>query len=537
MPAPSLLPQQLVAFLEAVWSARTEAAVALMAVERAAEALDAEIAAIVCENRVVAVVGYPEGAVPVRELVLIAEDGAHHELTVPGAGVCPVDTVMLDYPLVGTFILARAGPGGGLRHDEASLLRGMARVTSMAMRTQRLLDDERAAREESDRQAAENARLLAELTQRQARLTELAGEQAALRRVATLVAASWGQADADRIFAAVAEEAGRLLRADTGAVAKFGPAGCFTVLAVWTKPGIDFHFPVGEQLPIEEGSLSARVLRYGRPSRLDTRRFGLRSMIGAPIMVGGRVWGLVTVGAISSRSEALPAGSERRLADFTGLLATAISNAQARSELARLAEEQAALRRVATLVATGTAAEDLFEAVTGEMRMLLNAGVTSLQRYEADGTVTVLAASSDPDTEVPLLSHLTLGGRSVAAAVLSSGRAERIDELEGPPGSQPGVFRGLGMRSSAGAPIVVEGRLWGVIIAHWRDSQAASPDTEGRIAQFTQLVATAISNAASRAELAASRARIVVTADETRRRIERNLHDGIQQRLVTLALG
>jgi GAF domain-containing protein len=201
-------------------------------------------------------------------------------------------------------------------------------------------------------------------------------------------------------------------------------------------------------------------------------------MIGAPIVVGGGVWGLVTVGAISSRSEALPAGSEQRLADFTELLATAISNAQARSELARLAEEQAALRRVATLVATGTAAEDLFEAVTIEMRMLLNAGVTSLQRYEADGTVTVLAASSDPDTEVPLLSHLTLEGRSVAAAVLSSGRAARIDELEGPPGSQPGVFRGLGMRSSAGAPIVVEGRLWGVIIAHWRDSQAASPDTE-----------------------------------------------------------
>jgi signal transduction histidine kinase len=551
MPAPSLLPQQLVAFLEAVWSARTEAAVALMAVERAAEALDAEIAAIVCENRVVAAVGYPEGAVPVRELVLIAEDGAHHELAVPGAGVCPVDTVLLDYPLVGTFILARAGPGGGLRHDEASLLRGMARVTSMAMRTQRLLDDERAAREDSDRQAAENAQLLAALTQRQARLTELAGEQAALRRVATLVAASWGfgdQADADRIFAAVAEEAGRLLRADTGAVAKFGPAGCFTVLAIWTKPGMDFHFPVGEQLPIEEGSLSARVLRSGRPSRLDTYdvtagrlvhirdRFGLRSMIGAPIMVGGRVWGLVTVGVISSRSEALPAGSEQRLADFTELLATAISNAQARSELARLAEEQAALRRVATLVATGTAAEDLFEAVTIEMRMLLNAGVTSLQRYEADGTVTVLAASSDPDTEVPLLSHLTLEGRSVAAAVLSSGRAARIDELEGPPGSQPGVFRGLGMRSSAGAPIVVEGRLWGVIIAHWRDSQAAPPDAEGRIAQFTQLVATAISNAASRAQLAASRARIVVTADETRRRIERNLHDGIQQRLVTVAL-
>jgi signal transduction histidine kinase len=75
-----------------------------------------------------------------------------------------------------------------------------------------------------------------------------------------------------------------------------------------------------------------------------------------------------------------------------------------------------------------------------------------------------------------------------------------------------------------------------LIIAYWRDSQSVPHDTEGRIAQFTQLVATAISNAASRAQLAASRARIVATADETRRRIERDLHDGIQQRLVTLAL-
>ena len=342
MPTLTWFPQQLVAFLEAVWSARTEPAAGLTAVERAAEALDAEVAAIVCPDRVVAVVGYPEGAVPVRELTQIAADGAHHELTVPGAGACQAATVSLDYPPRATFVLARAGPDGGLRHDEASLLRGMARVTSMAMRTQRLLDDERAAREESERQATENARLLAELTLRQARLTELAGEQAALRRVATLVAA---QAAAGRIFAAVAEEAGRILQADMGAVAKFGPEGCFTVLALWAKPGMDFPFPVGEQVPLEEGSLSARVLRSSRPSRLDTYagatgrlavirdQFGLRSMIGAPIIVGGRVWGLVTVGVISSRPEALPAGSEQRLADFTELLATAISNAQAHSEL------------------------------------------------------------------------------------------------------------------------------------------------------------------------------------------------------------
>jgi signal transduction histidine kinase len=547
MPALNWFPQQLVAFLEAVWSATTEAAAGLMAVERAAEALDAEVAAIVCEDRVIAMVGYPQGAVPVRELTLIAAGGPHHELTVPGVGVCRAATVLLDYPAGAMFLLARAGPDDDLRHDEAGLLRGMARVTSMAMRTQRLLDDERAARGESDRQATENAQLLAELTQRQVRLAELASEQAALRRVATLVAA---QADADRIFSAVAEEAGRLLQADMGAVSKFGPEEGFTVLATWTEAGTEFAFPVREQLPIEEGSLTAGVLRSGRASRMDTYhnavgtlaelrdRLGLGSMVGAPIMVGGRVWGMVSVSLLSSRAktETLPAGSEQRLADFTDLLATAISNAEARGELARLAEEQAALRRVATLVATGTASKELFNAVTIEMRSLLNAGVTSLLRYEADGTASVLAASSDPGAEVPLLSHLTLEGRSVAATVLSCGCTARIDEPEGTPGSVPAVFHGLGMHSAAGAPIIVEGGLWGVILAHWRDPQAVPPDTEGRIAQFTQLVATAISNAASRAQLAASRARIVATADETRRRIERDLHDGIQQRLVTLAL-
>src|SRR5205814_1740810 len=163
------------------------------------------VARSVCRDRVGAGAGTPEAGCPGRERPLIAADGARHELTVPGFGVCRAVTVSLDYPAGATFALARAGPHGGLRHDEASLFRGMARVTSMAMRTQHVLDDERAAREESDRQAAENARLLAELTQRQARLTELAGDQAALRRVATLVPASWGsavQADADRILRA-----------------------------------------------------------------------------------------------------------------------------------------------------------------------------------------------------------------------------------------------------------------------------------------------------------------------------------------------
>ena len=534
-------PQQLVGFLEAVWSASAEGKAALTAVERAAEALDAEVAAIVFGDCLLAAVGYPEGAVPLKELNLLATaSSAVGELTVPGVGTCQAASVAMHHPPGATFIVARAGPGGGLRHEEASLLQGMARVTSMAMRTQRLLDDERAAREESDRQATENARLLAALTQRQAQLTALADEQAALRRAATLVAA---QAAPDQIFAAVAEEMCRVLRADVGGVIRFDPDECMTVMAAWSREGK--HIPVGIPARIEADGIVAKARRSSRPERFDDyggggptakvmRQFGLRSVAAAPILVGGYVWGLMAVG--SCQPEPVPATWEQRLANFTELVATAISNAQARTELARLAEEQAALRRVATLVATGVASDELFDAVTSEMRLLLNAGVASLLRYEPDGTVTVVAVSSEPGVEAPVHMRMPLDGGSVAATVWASGATARIDEFDGPPGSAAAAYRRLGMRSATGAPIIVEGSLWGAITVDWRDTQAVPPGAEGRIAQFTQLVATAISNAASQVQLAASRARIVATADETRRRLERDLHDGIQQRLVALAL-
>jgi signal transduction histidine kinase len=543
MPPTAWFSQQLVGFLEVVWSAPTETAAAWMAVERAAEALDAEVAAIMSGGRPVAAVGYPEGAEPLAELNRLATGGPAGELTVPGAGPSPAASVAMHYPPGAAFIVARAGADGGLGHDEASLLQGMARVTSMAMRTQRLLDDERAAREESDRQATENARLLTELTQRQDQLTDLADEQAALRRVATLVAA---QAAPGRIFAAVAEEVGRLLRADVSGISMFDVDQCETLMAAWSRTGSHVLLPIESPFKIEDDSLAALVLRSGRPARFDNyggisdrvemlrKDLGIRSAIGAPIVVGGRVWGSMSVA--STQPEPLPLGAEQRLADFTELLATAISNAQARREVTRLADEQAALRRVAMLVATGVPPEEVFDAVIIELRLLLDAGIATLLHYEADGTATVVAASAEPGAETPLPGRLTLDGVSVAAAVRNSGRTARIDGFDGPPGSIAATYRALGMHSATAAPIIVEGSLWGAMVADWKDRQSVPADTEGRIAQFTELVATAISNTASRAQLAASRARIVATADETRRRIERNLHDGIQQRLVTLTL-
>jgi signal transduction histidine kinase len=88
-----------------------------------------------------------------------------------------------------------------------------------------------------------------------------------------------------------------------------------------------------------------------------------------------------------------------------------------------------------------------------------------------------------------------------------------------------------------GAPIIIEGQLWGAAIVGSTQPDVTLPaDTEARVGDFTDLVATAIGNAQTRAELTASRARIVAAADDTRRRIERDLHDGTQQRLVSLGV-
>jgi PAS domain S-box-containing protein len=173
-----------------------------------------------------------------------------------------------------------------------------------------------------------------------------------------------------------------------------------------------------------------------------------------------------------------------------------------------LSQEQAALRRVATLVAQGDDAFELFDAVAGEVGRLLSADATRLLRYRQDGTTAVVGSYGAADAE--------LGADSYNPG----GLWRRIAE------------RGVGAAAAAAAPIVVSGQTWGAIVAAWKQPEMASRDTEIRIGQFTELVATAVANAASRAELAVSRRRIVTAADEARRRIERDLHDGAQQRLV-----
>ena len=212
------------------------------------------------------------------------------------------------------------------------------------------------------------------------------------------------------------------------------------------------------------------------------------------------------------------------------------ANAGSHSALARLAGEQAALKRVATLVARGTPSEQVFAAVTEEVGRLLSVDMTNMCRYEPDYTMTFVAAWAKGDEGFRLGSRWPLGGQNLATLVFETGRSVRMDNYADASGPLSVTAQDTGIRSAVGSPIMVEGRLWGMMGAGSGIEQTLPWDAEARLASFTELVAMAIANAESRAELKASRARIITAADETRRRIERDLHDGTQQQLVSLLL-
>ena len=264
-----------------------------------------------------------------------------------------------------------------------------------------------------------------------------------------------------------------------------------------------------------------------------------------PIMVEGHYWG-VTVAA--TLREDFTAGTESRMADFMELAALAIANARAerdrgaleasRDELARLLAEQAALRRVATLVARGIDPVEIFSAVAGEFGRLLDADNAGISRFDPDGPSVVIVGSVGEDAAtVPIGTQVEIPDYFAVAVVWRTGRSAQVDEdmWDGLPGPAADRLRKLGIRSMVASPIIVESRLWGVVNVSSRQGPFPA-DAADRLADFTELLATAVGNAESQGELAASRARVVTAADQARRRIERDLHDGTQQRLVSLGL-
>ncbi|HEU5211541.1 MAG TPA: GAF domain-containing protein [Gaiellaceae bacterium] len=363
-----------------------------------------------------------------------------------------------------------------------------------------------------------------------------ADEQASLRRVATLVAAS---AAPGALFAAVTEEIALVLGADATMLARAEADGSAVVVGTWAERTPD----IGTRIARGGTNLTSIVLDTGRPARIDSydeatgdgaelaRSQGLRSAVGAPIHVEGRIWGLVLAG--TTTDEPLPPDAEKRVAGFTELLATAIANAQAQADLTSLAEQQAALRRVATLVARRGAPEAVFTAVAEEAGGLLGADLAGLVRIAGDDTVTVMAGP--PSGPHPVGAQLSIDPGFVVHAVRETGRPARFETDDPFAQGMPDLVRDLGVRSAVASPILVEGALWGaVILASFGASFPA--ETEQRLDEFTELVATAISNATARAELVASRARLVTAGDEALRRVERDLHDGTQQRLLAIGL-
>jgi signal transduction histidine kinase len=226
-------------------------------------------------------------------------------------------------------------------------------------------------------------------------------------------------------------------------------------------------------------------------------------------------------------------GTESRMAEFAELAATAISNVQARAEVERLAEEQAALRRVATMVAHERSPEEVFARVAEEVGRIGGADTAVIHRFDPDGHSTIVASYGKLEESFSVGSRWQMEGNSVAAGVYRTARPVRFDHYETSAGSIAVSAHALGIRSGVGSPIVVTGRLWGVIAAGTSLPEPLPADAEPRMAEFTELAATAISNVQARSDLAASRARIIATADEERRRVARDLHDGAQQRLVT----
>jgi signal transduction histidine kinase len=205
--------------------------------------------------------------------------------------------------------------------------------------------------------------------------------------------------------------------------------------------------------------------------------------------------------------------------------------------LEELAREQAALRRVATLVAREPSPAEVFAAVTEETGVLLGAQRTTLLRVENPEWARVVAAWSDGTAPpVPVGHRGALDGRGILGQMLRTARPVRIEDFDVVGGAVAALMRELGIRSAAAGPIILGGRVWGALSAVWPDGGLMPAGAEDRVAAFAELVSYAIENAETREELAASRARLVEAADAARRRIERDLHDGAQQRLVAAAL-
>ena len=362
-------------------------------------------------------------------------------------------------------------------------------------------------------------------------LAELAEEQAALRRVAVAAATE----APERLFDVVTEETARFFGAKRGSLVRYLDEGHVEVVGIWQADG-EHERRVGDRFPLLGGAVT-RVKETGRPARFDhdyDQDDTPRQMVAAPIVVAGELWGAASIS--SPLPHTFSPGVEERLEKFTGLVAVALANAQANRSLATLAEEQSALNRVALAVATQESPDRLFNVVSEEVGRLLGARSAATVRYVPgkDESVIVGGWALDERFAVDVGARLPFQGGAIER-VAHTGHPARVDlEKERPTVRE--AMSSTDVSSHVAAPIVVTGQLWGATSVSVGPPDRFPPDSEERLGKFTGLVALALANAEARKQLTASRARIVQAGDAARRRLERNLHDGAQQRLVTLSL-
>ncbi len=373
-------------------------------------------------------------------------------------------------------------------------------------------------------------------------LQALAEGRAALSRVAVAVATATRP---ESVFEVVTEEVGRLFGANAATLFRFDrhDENACVVVGRWSEDGAGTS-ALGTKVELRGGPVT-RVRRTGLPSRghVDDADqpelvallsdLGIKSLVAAPIEVSGALWGAVVV--TLTDDDAFADDAEERLVQFGKLVSVALANAQAREDLAALADEQAALSRVAVAVATGELPERLFDAASEEVGRLFGARSAATVRYLPGEWASMIVGGWDRNAGFDRKGVRVAFQGGAISRVYDSGRPERVDIESVSPEVRAGMEQ-EGVASQVAAPIVVDGRLWGATSISIGSPERFPSDAEQRLGKFTGLVAVALSNAEAREQLTTSRARIVQAGDSERRRLERNLHDGAQQRLVALAL-
>jgi PAS domain S-box-containing protein len=395
-----------------------------------------------------------------------------------------------------------------------------------------------------------------DVTEREEMIAELervVTEQSALRRVATLVASGAGP---EQVVDAVSEEAARVIGAEAAAVTRFEDDHA-RVVGEWSAPGApvlgkDVLIALtggGTLAQIFGGAASARTDDYSGVSGAGAsvvRAQGLVSTAAAPITVAGHTWGALIVG--TTQQTPLPEDAEERLGEFARLCSLAIATDDSLEQLAqaaalersrsaqlqRLLAEQAALRRVATLVAGDVPAEAVFAAVSEGAAHAAGAESGAVARYDGE-TGTIVGRWDDAGYRgTPIGTTVSVHDEGVIGKVWHGAAPARIDDYSDVAGDAAADVRRHGIRSIVAAPVFVGGRTWGALLVGTTSAALLPAGTEERLERFANLIAIAVSSAQAWEELLESRARVVQAADDERRRLGRNLHDGAQQRLAAV---